>query len=168
MTTIPYKQVAYVLPAGILKDMAQLYDIYKLVKTADKIALKEEKANPEETVINGHYIHVKPNVFVVKRKFTNPHRWFKARSALKVHDTTNIALQEGYLKQVHSDSQLRELVFEIPLKGHNLIQRSLFNILPKGLLLAWADKNNTFASLVFGFFGGIVIGTIGIVIAVYK
>lgn len=52
----------------------------------------------------------------------------------------------------------------VDMAGEDLIEKTVFGIIPKGIILAWLDKNKNFLTLLIAFVGAIVIGILNIVI----
>ena len=50
-----------------------------------------------------------------------------------------------------------------PIKGDDLLDRTVFGLVPKGLWLAYAEKNIALVRIV-SFVGGIVVGAIGLIL----
>lgn len=139
--------------------MARLYDTYRFVKVVRKLGEKEEKElNANVIAPNATYIMGKPLVADVRNMYRK-RRFRRNRSRKKVQLISGLATQEDYLKVgVSIDTDIQGTVYQIDTKGWELLERSLFKILPKGLLLAWADKNGKFHNFIFGLIGGVVAG----------
>lgn len=164
MAIIPPQQVNSEATGGILRRMADLYDMYLLVRITDRIASKEEKVSSETYRITNHYTRYTPPLKDVKAKFIKPHRWSRKRSEEKWNCTLGLAIKKKYIKRAvrfQDGVRLTSLqIYADDLNGTDLIQRSFFRLLPKGLLLAWAEKNSKLVDVTWLFIG-VIIANLG-------
>ncbi len=149
--------------------MAEILNTYRLVKLIDKSAKRIEKQSPKIRTIPETYDFVEPATSDVKRQYRHKYKFTSDRT---LHLLIASAKKKKYIEEVRTLDKELEVVINVlrivSPKGWDLIERSLFGLIPKGLLLAWVEKNKDFSSLVIGFIGGIVVGTIGIAIAIIK
>lgn len=133
--------------------MADLLDIYKLITIVNKQAKQLEG---EDTSIIG-----KPNVRGVKEELES-----KLKSKRRAQIVYGLATSSEYLT-VHKDNQdgVSIQVVHIEAKGWELLEKTVW-VFPKGLWLAWSNKNKSSSLIAIGFVGGIVIGGIPAIVSI--
>jgi hypothetical protein len=118
-------------------------------------------------MISGYYRIGRPTTSDVKREFKKRH-FIKDRSDRTIRLTFGYATSRGYLKEViateEDDIEFSVKRLEIKDSGWKLLNRSMFKILPKGLILAWTEENYKPSTLAITFISGTVIGFAGMIL----
>lgn len=144
--------------------MARLRDIHIFLKLADKMADKLE-CDPSYNRPMPHYPYAAPVLDDVKSKFAKPNFLFIfPRNKKRVNMTFDAARDGDYIGYEDVDG-VRYMTITGRV-GRNMLEQSFFNLLPKGLFLAWAEKNHSLYSLIIGFVGGVIIGAAGVIATV--
>lgn len=147
----------------ILRDMAELRKICKLVRVTQKLKEKQEKEDPYYGEFNPyHYRDGEPYTTDVKRKYRKPHFFSRKKSTKEIDRIFKKAISKGYLKEVTvSVERIPVHAVHIEEPGRDIIERTMFGLLPRGLLNAWADKNEKSTNIIIGVIIGAIIGIIG-------
>ena len=154
---------------GILRRMAQLNDIYRFVKTVNRLAKqqeKEQKESQEWIHKAGGYPLGTPYSTDIKRLYKRKYRWLSAR---RRHLAFAEAIKRGYIKEVFKEEgTIKIRVIQIEDDGWKLLDRTFLHVLPKGLWRKWAEENKDFSTFTLAFISGVVIGGIGLAVAIAK
>ena len=148
----------------IIKRMADLLDVYKLVKLVDKTAKEEEKNYPP--LHGGGHIIGSPSRIKIQIAFIKRRLW-RDRNTRRVEIVIGLSCLQ-YIKPLKkSEEGIQYNALQVTNDGQKLLERSFFHLLPKGLLLAWVQKNSTLFNLLIGFVGG-VVAVISVLIALHQ
>jgi hypothetical protein len=147
--------------------MAEILDIYRVVKITNKQAKKLEKANRKSQdwiyKIGGYPIGT-PGTSIVKRAFKRRYPWIKDR---RKHLAFSKAFDGKFIHEAQKqEGTIKMSVIQIDNRGWSILNRTFFYMLPKGLLREWAKANSEMNNLTVSFFGGIIIGGVVAIAAV--
>lgn len=132
--------------------MALLKDLYEFTKYVDSV-----NGTPDVLQFNAHH----DEAWIQYANTVGISREYAKRLGMIAQNNRYVT----YMPLNERDGPPHKLVIDD--NGLELTHRTAWGLIPKGLWLAWLDKNKSLTALIVSFMSGVIIGIIGLYLA-YK